>query len=389
MAGVAALPGGRAWAISQIAGIWATDDGGLSWVQQRPEQGWPWVSDPHRALVVRDDHAWSVAPDGCYRTDRSGYSDLRPPVTTCSVPNWIKATTSATFSAADDKTSVAGTWYQLDGGPWTQGNSAPLVVDPFGLTQHHLFVASQDGYGNWETPQEFYTNIDVKGPAPVVTPKVKYMMDWWYNKTSSIKMSGDDQGIGGGGVKVKRGSAAWQRHPNGWVMVTRARTDHRNDGVHVFKMCAYDDLGNVGKTVTHDVCLDTRRPTGTAYPTTGRARHSATFKFVIHDKTPCAPKAIVKITVKTLGGTALGYYDWTWYRKNRVITLTFGCPLPAGTYRYVISAGDGAGNVIKSPPRATLTMRSSSGIVALASSMRQMRLGQAASERLVLARYHR
>ena len=369
---IPALPGGWVWAATWDDDICGSDDGGVSWVHEHR-----YSLDPVALtadIVIRGDRGWMCTGAMAYATTRSGYGDLYPPVTTCVVPTWISASQTVTFSASDVGTGVAGTWWRLNGGPWTQSDSVPLTVDPLHPTTYFLAVASVDQYGNWELPRTFDTTTDALGPQPVCTPQQTYMMDYWNHVTSRITLSGIDAGIGGGGVKVRLGSGAWAEHPNRYVLVTPARANHGNDGVHIFTMHAFDDLGNIGASVTHAVCIDTRRPTGSVYAATGKARRSATFKFIVHDKRPCYRRARFILTVTTLHGSFLGYASGS-CKKNRVITVTYDIGLRAGTYHYYLSADDGAGNTIKSPPHATLTVKSAGASVRLTSrTLPQMRL---------------
>ncbi len=83
-------------------------------------------------------------------------ADIYPPVTTSNVVSGKTYAGDQTFTlaATDANSSVAGTWWQLDGtapGGWTSGTSVPVAGPLTGTASHTLYFYSRDVKGNSET----------------------------------------------------------------------------------------------------------------------------------------------------------------------------------------------------------------------------------------------
>lgn len=99
--------------------------------------------------------------------------DMTPPITNInySLPNYVSDTTvyisqqtSFTFSASDDISGVADTYYKLDSGPWKSYTAQFTLSGNFDGT-HTLHYYSVDNAGNEELAKSFSAVIDNTGPT--------------------------------------------------------------------------------------------------------------------------------------------------------------------------------------------------------------------------------
>jgi hypothetical protein len=88
--------------------------------------------------------------------------DRTPPMTTASAPSgWSNAGVTVTLAALDNLSGVAVTYYSLDGGPTTYGNS--VAIDTEGA--HTLTYWSVDGADNVEQTRSISVLIDRSAPT--------------------------------------------------------------------------------------------------------------------------------------------------------------------------------------------------------------------------------
>jgi hypothetical protein len=84
-------------------------------------------------------------------------ADVMPPVTTDNAPQgWVSKGTTVSFSAADDSSGVAATYFKLDGGAQQTGNTVTLTT----MGTHTLVYWSVDWAGNVEQPHSVTVNIN-------------------------------------------------------------------------------------------------------------------------------------------------------------------------------------------------------------------------------------
>ena len=70
------------------------------------------------------------------------------------------------FSATDTQSTVAATYYRVDGGPWLAGTQVTLSIWKRGGNNgiHTIDYYSVDGAGNAETPKSCLIKLDSQPP---------------------------------------------------------------------------------------------------------------------------------------------------------------------------------------------------------------------------------
>jgi hypothetical protein len=99
--------------------------------------------------------------------------DTTPPVTTDNAPaGWQNHPVTVTLTPSDSGSGMvggqAGTWYSLDGGPYTAGTSATV-----GNGAHTLAYFSRDAVGNLETAHTVALKVDTRGPRTTALTATK------------------------------------------------------------------------------------------------------------------------------------------------------------------------------------------------------------------------
>ena len=351
----------RAWVLGGGGEVYGTDDAGLTWQARSLPQPHPNGSD----LAVIGDRAWLVGSVNL-RTEKSGYSDMRPPATTHDAPDFANQAVEVHLSATDQGSGVVTTWYRVDDGAWQQGTTLSLDV-PAGTVNgaHYVYYASEDAYGNFEPIQQFVVHFDLSPPVVSMAAMLEDQLDHWTNRPCTVYVSARDDwwGSGASRVDVRRDGGDWVSHPPEYQVTLGAPSSHANDGVHVLEGRGVDAVGNVGAAQTHTVGIDTRRPRVVApYPATARARGVGSLVFKIADTRPCSGLCSVVIVIRTLAGRPVGILEPdVWFRANRLTTLRFECPLRPGKYRFIVRGGDGAGNKAVNVARNYLVVRRARG----------------------------
>lgn len=347
----------RLWAIVDSLGVFASDDGGETWVAQGGDGFMA-------ALSIVGDRGWAVGHDGILiRSGHNGYTDLRPPVTTAiATPGklWNGAPVTVSFTATDNK-AVAATYYRIDDGAWQQGTSVvvPAPSDHSFDGLHHVWTYSVDAYGNEETAHEVPVAIDTQAPVTRLSAQDRYQLDYWTNKSSVVAVSATDAGGSSlDKIFVNLGGAGfidWQD----LYIYTKARADHSNDGVHTIDVYSTDVAGNAEAVQYHSVSIDTRRPVAKApYASSCRYHGYATFKFKIVDSQPCASVGFVSFQIRTLSGAVKKtMFPKKTFKKNITQSYRFHCALRRGKYRFFTLVQDGAGNISAKAAANSFTVR--------------------------------
>ena len=147
-----------------------------------------------------------------------------------------------------------------------------------------------------------------------------------------------------------------RRGPNLWNRYLQPFQVSRQ-GASTYDIRARDVYGN-SATRTFSVRVDTKRPTPQAptAATVTRGR-TATLKYKIVDARPGSPSATVTIRVRN----ARNAEKWRVILKNKPVNKLLGyafrCSLPRGTYRFLVTATDAAGNRETKPASNKLVVR--------------------------------
>ena len=83
----------------------------------------------------------------------------------------------------------------------------------------------------------------------------------------------------------------------------------------------------------------------------------AVLRYRVDDAQPCGPTCTAIVSITTARGRVLRTFVRRRVRAGEAGTITFTCTLRKGTYRYVVTARDTAGNRELVPGRARLTVR--------------------------------
>jgi hypothetical protein len=323
-------------------GMYATDDGGGTWVRQLDSLTTFALSD----IAIVGDSGWYVG-NQLLRTDHNGWTDMHSPVTTHDAPWFINAPVTVHLTSVDEDSGVEGTWYRADGGVWQAGTSVQLDGSTLPEGSHVVGYVSRDMYGNWELGKAFGVRVDRTGPSLRVDFGF-YQPETWTKQECAFDVAAEeaeaDSGAEAAYLRVDDGD--WERRLPVFRSLVEAPSDHSNDGVHALAVYGVDNLGNVGATRQYGVAIDTRRPkAATGYVAKARTRGIGAVRFKISDARPCARACQVVITVSTLKGRKLGVMaPQVWFVTDRYVTVKFTCPLKAGKYKFSVKGTDGAGN---------------------------------------------
>jgi photosystem II stability/assembly factor-like uncharacterized protein len=260
----------------------------------------------------------------------------------------------------------------VDGGEtWTvqpsgtgNGLSALSVVD-----QSNAWVAG-DLFTLLHTADGGLPVLDALAPTTVITGTTG---DVWQNKpvtfileasdgapAARTKPSADPAAGASSGVQLSE----WALDPQGsdpsqygWRAAAAAFTVSA-EGSHGVAVRSIDYAGNVESPHVVTVRIDTRRPTPVATKAASVARgKKATLRFSVRDPRPGAPTCDVTIAVKNAAGTTVATFALPGYKVNAALSCAFPCTLKKGTYRFLISACDAAGNRQTKVASNTLTVK--------------------------------
>lgn len=360
---VDAVDAKNAWALSGYGRIWATDDGGQSWFEQTTAatgSGAAYVD-----IAVLGQSGCAVGP-GLLLTSRTGYGAARPPVTTIvrtpaqllwADEHCASSATTLTFQPSDDKPGEVITSYSIDGGTWQPGLFATLgaPADHTNDGPHKVQVFSVDADGNDEVVKGYDLFIDTQPPTLTLSPAKPDMIGHWINHDSEVTLTPHDPAPSSGVWAGLREDGAWTFTSQ---VSVRASRKHENDGMHTLRVCALDHAGNIGGDQTYVVGIDTRKPSVTV-PSPCRVHRgkTATVRFRVNDQKPCAGVAAVGVVILHQNGRAAKqFWPAKWYSANRSASYGFKCSLSRGTYRLLVYAADGAGNLAATPARSTFVV---------------------------------
>jgi hypothetical protein len=138
---------------------------------------------------------------------------------------------------------------------------------------------------------------------------------------------------------------------------SRTLTLVAGDGPHVVE-AQYRLDGGEPVTASDTIFVDTVRPTARALRDVVVSRdRRAVLRYRVDDLAPCGPTATAIVSVKTTQGRVLKRYVRYRVPLGEALSVAFTCRLPKGSYRYVVTARDTAGNTQSAAGSARLTVR--------------------------------
>ena len=269
---------------------------------------------------------------------------------------WHAKAVTLTFSAADNAggTGVASTEYELDAGAWTKATTLvlPAPADHSGDGTHVVLYRALDDAGNLEKAKTSIVKIDTT-PA---TTTVSGADARWHDKAQTLIFAALDA-PGGSGVAATQyriDTGAWTR---GAALLLPAPADHGGDGAHTVTYRTLDVAGNLERSRSCTVRIDTRRPQPVAAAATVTGGHTASLLYRIRDVRPGSPTANVTIRVLTKAGHLVRKLRESAVPVNTRLTATFVCHLARGQHHFLVYAVDAAGNAQTTIGANTLTVR--------------------------------
>ena len=180
-------------------------------------------------------------------------SDVTPPVTTDDAPQgWVNKDTKVTFTALDDRSGVAATYFTVDGGTQQTGSSVTLTAEG----THTIVYWSVDNAGNVEAVKTVNINLDWTAPltTAAVSPAAADGQNGWYVHpvTVTLKATDDLSGVTKTDYSLDSGKT--------WLAYT-APVTLSQDSKYTLSYRSTDNAGNVEAVKTVGFNLDTAAPT--------------------------------------------------------------------------------------------------------------------------------
>jgi hypothetical protein len=205
----------------------------------------------------------------------------------------------------------------------------------------------RDVSGDWQSDPTT-VDITVRGTS-APTLSVQGAPAGWVNTPPTVALAAS-AAVGLAAIEYRAPAAGVWSEYDAPISVT-------TEGASSYAARSRDVFGNASSR-GFTVRLDTRRPTPKA-PSAASVRRgrTCTLRYSVTDAVPGSPTATVKIVVRD----ARGRVRWTGRQfgklVNKPLTCTFRCKLPAGRYRFSVSATDAAGNSQKAVASNRLTVR--------------------------------
>jgi hypothetical protein len=163
-------------------------------------------------------------------------ADVTAPVTTDNAPQgWVNNDTTVTFTAIDNSSGVAETYYKVDGGLQQSGSFVTLTTEG----THTIVYWGVDGAGNVEQQHTAIVNIDKIAPVTTSALSGKLRSDGAYNSDVIVILNASDAD---GGSRVEKteysvDSVNWIKYDNPFTITT--------DGITNVSFKSTDKSGNV------------------------------------------------------------------------------------------------------------------------------------------------
>jgi photosystem II stability/assembly factor-like uncharacterized protein len=371
-----------------------TTDGGLTWAGNAAWATGGYIQ-PSAGSFVSPQSVWFLADSKVYRTTDNGaswsVSDPAAPsylsyidfvsATTGWVANgdgYVARTTDtgASWQAvplpisrqveAIDFFDAANGWVTTaDGTVWHTTNGGTTWGAPAYKTGKILLDVSAAGASDaWISGTQglILHTSDGGGPADTTPPTATAVGPTnWVGTPANVTITVDD----GAGIGAYKAQWKWETDPGwslGWspavVPVTPAG-DHSLDGLHTLTYHGIDWAYNVGADQTIDVGIDTVAPTAAA-PRAASVRRgrSVTLKYRINDAAPNGGTGAMQIVIKNRAGKVVKRSPILWNKAvNTTLGWKFTCRLKKGTYKFLVTVCDEAGNFALKTASNRLTVR--------------------------------
>jgi hypothetical protein len=291
-------------------------------------------------------HLWvgSALSDGEIY-DLAHPADATPPTTIDDASaGWQPGAVTVRLTPTDSGSGMSGgsakTEYKLDAvAIWSIGTSVAVSGDGV----HTIVYRSTDAAGNLETPDKSCTvRIDATKPSTTASGADSL----WHTAAVTVTLAATDteggSGMSGGSATTEYkldDAATWT---TGISVTVPALADHSGDGTHAVSYRSSDASGNLEETKSVTVKIDTTGPTTAGKAAEGKRREALALAYCVSDR--LSPQATnVRLVVTSAKGKKVKSFTLgikktaTWYSVNWK-------PKAKGSYRYVVTAKDLAGN---------------------------------------------
>jgi hypothetical protein len=120
-------------------------------------------------------------------------ADVTPPTTADNAPQgWTNKDTTVTLNATDSGSSIAGTYFKVDGGAQQTGNVVLIGTEG----THTITYWSADVAGNVEQQHNVSVKIDKTAPTTTGTPSPTVPASGWYTGPVSVTLAASDTASG-------------------------------------------------------------------------------------------------------------------------------------------------------------------------------------------------
>jgi hypothetical protein len=180
------------------------------------------------------------------------------------------------------------------------------------------------------------TAIVLDGTAPTVADDAPA---GWRRSAVTVHLAAADAGSGPAVTQYRvQGSGTWLAAAGDAFTVS-------GNVERTYEYRALDKAGNASATGTCAVRIDSAKPLPKAVAKASVKRGAkATLKYRVNDSWPKSGTATVTIKIKTMKGKTVKSVVLKKRPVNTAQSYTFKCSFQKGTYRFYVSAKDGAGN---------------------------------------------
>jgi len=336
----------------QVAAIFATTNGGLTWTKGALPKGAPEISD---LQFLDADTGWAVGVSYDYRTEQETGWVLR---TIDGGKTWTRV------PGLDDAVPYAVRFSDAQHG-WIGGDNGVYATTDGGTTWDPVAggsgvtaIAAVDPQHVWAFGSGFLVStVDASGDTAAPATVDQHLDSSYSSKPVTVHLLASD--IGGSGVASTDysadGGTTWQP---GTDITIEAPADHANDGDHAILYRSTDNAGNVEATETRSVGIDTLGPACSA---PRKSVVNAGRQGILYFKASDATSGVARATISVLNAKDRVVERFVERRGNwgedpapAFYWLRFNCKLKPGAYRIQVRAVDAAGNAQVTVGRNTL-----------------------------------
>ena len=334
LAGVAFADESDGWAVGAAGTILHTTDGGTTWLAQSAT---PATTEDLAGVAFADESdGWAVGAAGTIlHTTDGGTTWLAQSAT----PATTEDLAGVAFADESDGWAVgaAGTiLHTTDGGTTWLAQTSGAIADLKGVASSGAKRGWVDGAGGTILATLSAGVPDVTAPVTKATGLQADGHSGWRNKSQTITLDGSDAGSGVAATYFVVDGGVQQTYAGPFTLST--------PGSHAVAYWSVDAVGNTEARHTGYVNIDTGRPICLAGANV-EARHGTLVRFAFRVRDPKPSCGQVTVTIRIYRGRrVVKAIRLTGVAVNRRVFYNYRVALPNGTYTWVVTATDLAGN---------------------------------------------